>query len=164
MEVNTKKDYFIIGIEYCKHLWNEVKFYTQYTPKFIRFLMYHRKSLWRRFLDDYRDGLKIEVYALQNKKLNEKHGEFRKDHPLYGGVVKAMEIMPTTMNMKKTDDDFQKMVNTKTEPYLHHSQHKPKNIEDLLAEKQEELKGQGLGDVVAIKVEEKKDDGGSEEG
>jgi hypothetical protein len=136
---------------------NEIKFYKEYVPKFLIGFIKNIKMHWGIFLITEINSLRVEVYALQNKRLNEKHGEFKKDHPLYGGVVKAMEITPQLMKEMSTDKkDFQKQVNARTEPYSHHS--KNENVEDLLKRKQEELKGKGLGEIVCVKMEDKPDE------
>lgn len=158
MEVTRKRDYLIILYEYCIHLWNRAKFYTQYTPKFLRYLMNHKDSLWRRFLNDYIESLKIEVYALRNKKLNKKHGDFKPEGSIWGysGINKALEIDTRTASRilrlgKDENELFKREVKDRTEPYSHLA--KRPDCEKIIAERQEELEGQGLGEIIAIKEE-----------
>lgn len=99
---------------------DKIRFYLEYLPKFAVYLYHHNniKRIWRDFMHSEVSLLRMEVYALKTRRLNEKHGDFNKEHPLYGGVTKAMEIIPATVNPKKTDKDFQDMVDSKTKPFL----------------------------------------------
>jgi hypothetical protein len=132
----------------------DVRFYMEYFPKYIIDFVKNFKLDWIDFLREEKEKLTIEKYALQNKRLNEKHGDFNKDHNLYGGVTKALEI-PSNIQAKMAhvgeERDFQKEVNSRTEPYSHYP--KTKTVEKKLEDKQEELKGKGLGEIVGFTEE-----------
>ena len=157
-------------IDYAK----EIKFYLEYAPKFIKYSIRNFKRTWLNFLLEERDALVIENYALMNKKMNEKHGEFKKDNHLFNaGVTKALELTTDTQRKmahvgEKTD--FNEEVKKRTEPYLHKTlpivgeeKNEPTD-EEIFLEKKEEIESNvpALGEIIKITTEEV-DDGRREE-
>lgn len=136
---------------------DNIEFYIDMIPKFILHLVKSYKDIWISFLDDEAERLRVEVYALRNKHLNKKHGDFGKHHPLYGGVTKALEIdknVQSKMAHVGEEPDIQKEINNRTAPFEHLV--KPEDEEIFKTDVE------GLGEVVG-KVEEKEDDGRREE-
>jgi len=147
---------------------NNINFYVDMIPKFLIHLFKNYRNIWISFLDDEAERLRVEVYSLRNKRLNEKHGDFDKHRP-YGGVTKALEIgndVRSKMAHVGKDIDFQEMVDAKTEPYTNiPKKDYVKSDEEVLQEKQEKFEGNGLGEIVGVKEEivEEVDDGREED-
>lgn len=146
--------------ETSRTLADELRFYREYLPKFIRYFVKDIKGHWRRFLLAETNQLRVDVYALRSKRLNEKHGEFNPEGSVlsgYSGINKVLEIDTRTASRilklgKDENELFQREVKARTEPYSHLA--KKLDMEKLIEDKQEELKGQGLGEIVGVKMEE----------
>ena len=136
-----------------------ILFYGEYIPKFVLHIIKYHKKYFISFLRTYKECLFMERYALQNKHLQNKFGDFEKYSHMYGGIDKALELDDYTFRKMAhvgEERDFQKEVNERTMPFKHTFE-KPylqPREEDILKEKQEELEGQGLGEVISIKVPE----------
>jgi hypothetical protein len=152
-ELNIKFSNFKIMYEHLEKKIEYLVFYIQYSPKFLHYLVMNREKLWKTFMRDYIESLKINVYVLHNKRLNQKYGNFEKDHPLYGGVIKAMEI---TDSMKgeilKDPSKFQKMVNDRAKQFSHHAvpPTEDKMNELKIDELKEKYMGKGLGEITGF--------------
>ena len=137
---------------------NNIEFYIDMIPKFILHLVKNYKDIWISFLDDETERLRVVVYALRNKRLNEKHGDFTKHHSLYGGLEKALEIDRNTQSKMAhvgEELDIQKEINNRTKPFEHLT--KPEEIEEEITDVE------GLGEVVGKVKVEVEDDGRTEE-
>ena len=135
-------------------------FYLEYGFKFTQWFIRNIRNLWLDFLKMERDYLRVEAYALQNKRLNKKHGEFNSEGRVlngFSGISKALEIDTSTASRilklgKDENELFKREVKARTEPYTHLT--KKPDIEKKIAEKEEKLKGQGLGTIIAVKEQE----------
>jgi hypothetical protein len=113
----------------------EAKFYIDIIPKFIIHLVKNYKNIWISFLDDEAERLRVEVYSLMNKRMNDKHGEYTP--PEYVDVIDSKDWIPQ----------------------------KVKSEEEILKEIKErnDDKVEGLGEVVGKVIEEKVEDDGRRE-
>lgn len=139
----------------------EIRFYLEYIPKFVKYSIRNFKQEWLNFLLKEKETLVIKNYSEMNKKLNERHGNFNKNNDIFfGGITKALEIDTVTASRilklgKDENELFKREVKSRTEPYIHlaNKQDYKQDYEKQIAEKQKELEGKGLGDIVAIKGE-----------
>jgi len=140
---------------------NNFLFYGEMIPKFLIHLVKNYKRNFISFLYDYREELIIERYALQNKHLHNRFGDFKKDNNLFGGSIdKALEIDPdmgSKMAHVGEEINFQKEIKKRTEPYTHFTT-ESNDDEKRLEERKKFLEGKGLGEIVAVKIEEEEDD------
>jgi hypothetical protein len=137
---------------------DNIKFYLEMIPKFIIHLVKNYKNIWISFLDDEAERLRIEVYALRNKRIHARHGNFEKTKHGQGGITKALEIDSNTQSKMAhvgEEKDFNAEVKKRTEPFEH-----------LISKEEEpelESEVEGLGEVIGRVITEVEDDRREEE-